>query len=137
MIYRLFNIIIMNEIQLPDNSPLNKNLIAWSDVEIYSQSSDKDHCKRRVIFYKDGIFFRSHVEYLNNDNTRRCLEHGDYDTCVTVAYYNFRKRFDNLKQDITADFTVDHKTLETIDKGVASIEYADYQYSQNKLANAL
>ena len=121
----------MTEIQIPDNSPLNNNLIAWSDIEIYSQSSYKDHCKRRMIFYKDGIFFKSHVEYLNDDNTRRCLEHGDYDTCVTVAYYNFRKRL------TSPNFTVDHKTLETVDKGPASIEYANHQYSQNKLANAI
>tara|TARA_Y100001972_G_C7518736_1_gene261752 strand:- start:88 stop:438 length:351 start_codon:yes stop_codon:yes gene_type:complete len=111
--------------QIPTNSPLNNNLIAWSDIEIYSQSSNKDHCKRRVIFYQDGIFFRSHVEYLNDDNTRRCLEHGDYDFCITVAYYNFRKRCDMFP------FTVNQETLAKIDKGQASIDYANEQYSRN------
>ena len=82
----------MMTLQLPDNSPLNKDLIAWSDIEIYSNTQHKDYCKRRVIFYQDGIWFRSHVEYLNDDNTRRCLEHGEYDTCITVAYYNLQKK---------------------------------------------
>jgi hypothetical protein len=121
----------MMTIQLPKNSPLNKDLIAWSDVEIYSNTQHKDYCKRRVIFYQDCGWFRSHVEYLNDDNTRRCLEHGDYDTCITVAYYNFRKRVD------PTGFTVDNETLAIIEKGPASIEYANDQYSRNKLVNTL
>ena len=131
MFFRCY-LLLMMTIEIPNNSPLNKNLIAWSDVEIYSNSQDKDYCKRRVIFYQDGIWFRSHVEYLNDDNTRRCIEHGEYDTCLTAAYYNFRKRLDNIKVDITVGFTVDNETLATIDKGSTSIEYANDQYARNK-----
>ena len=115
----------MNEKTTLNSPPLNNNLIAWSDVETYSQSSNKDHCKRRVIFYQDGGRFWSHVEYLNDDNTRRCLTNWDYDKCITVAYYNFRKRCDMMP------FTVNQEILAKIEKGQASIDYANDQYLRN------
>jgi len=121
----------MNEKTTLNSPPLNNNLIAWSDTEIYSQSSNKDHCKRRVIFYQDGGRFWSHVEYLNDDNTRRCLTNWDYDTCITTAYYNFRKLLDNIKVDLTVGLTVNKEMLAKIEKGQASIDYANDQYSRN------
>jgi hypothetical protein len=125
----------MMTIQLPKNSPLNKDLIAWSDVENYTKL-----LRRRIIFLQEGNEFASYVEYINEDGTRNMVRHRNYDTCITVAYYLFRKRFcGTFSSDLdkAADFTVDNETLATIEKGPASIEYANDQYSRNKLANTL
>lgn len=113
----------MNEKQLPDNSPLNKNLIAWSDLENYTKL-----LRRRIIFLQEGNEFAHYVEYINEDDTRNMIKKRDYCTCITVAYHWFRNRFcGSFSSDLqdACDFTMDNEKIATIDKGHKSIAWVD------------
>lgn len=109
------------------------NLIAASEIDTFATTPTQhpDFCKRRVILYthSNSSIFRSHIEYLNADGSRRCLAHGHSDNNLTIAYADFlnRCRAYGLSDGNGPYFDV----VDRIPKGRASVEYVDNVIEKN------